>query len=146
MLALMLTAAITSVPDESADKLENLRVQEVKKLEGSWKVAKTEPSGLKIPDDYRVAFKGEKVTFGKQPPFRFKLDVSKDPKWFDQDIAPLYGEKEKEVFAPGLYKLDGDNLILATVNESQDGVFKPRPKDFKEKFHGQRMHLEREKK
>lgn len=146
MLALMMMAAITSVPDESANKLENFRVQEVKKLEGSWKVVKTEPSGLKIPDDYRVVFKGETLTFGKQPPFRFKLDVSKDPKWFDQDIAPLYGEKEKEVFAPGIYKLEGDKLILAMVNESEGGIFKPRPKDFGEKFYGQRLHLERVKK
>jgi uncharacterized protein (TIGR03067 family) len=146
MISLTILFVLLLPDDPTSDKVEKLIAEETKTLQGTWKVVKLEPSELKVKDDYRVIFKEGKVTFGDQPPRKFKLDPSKEPKWFDNDLAPLFGEKNKEFYAPGIYKLDGDKLILGMVTEQEDGVFKPRPKDFKEKFHGQLMHLERVKK
>lgn len=146
MIPLMTFFVLVPLGDPAADKAEKLVAEEQKKLEGTWKVVKAEPSERKIKDDYRVIFEGDKVIFGDRPPYKYKLDPSKDPKWFDTDIAPLFGEKNKEFYAPGIYKLDGDKLILAMVNESTDAGFRPRPKNFTDKFHGQRMYLERVKK
>jgi uncharacterized protein (TIGR03067 family) len=148
MIPLMTFFVLVPLGDPATDKKEKLIAEEQKKLEGTWKVVKVEPSERKVKDDYRVVFKGNKVTFGDRPPYKFKLDPSKDPKWFDTDIAPLLEENE-EFYAPGIYKLDGDKLILAMVTEStNDGkgqVFKPRPKNFTDKFHGGIMYLERVK-
>jgi uncharacterized protein (TIGR03067 family) len=145
MILLLTLFALMSPSDLTADKGKNLLAEESERFQGTWKVVRLEPSELKVKDDYRVTFKGDKVTFGDRPPCKFKIDPSKDPKWFDSDIGALFGGKE-EIFKPGIYKLDGDKLILAMVTESEGEIFKPRPKNFKDKFHGQTMHLERVKK
>lgn len=147
MLSLVTFFAFMPVNDPAGDKTEKLIAEEMKKLQGIWKVVKGEPMEREIPEDYRVIFKDGKVTFGKGTPCKIKLDPSKEPKWFDIDIAPLFEKNPKEeLYEPGIYKLDGDKLILAIVNERTSEGFRPRPKDFEEKFYGQRLHLERVKK
>jgi uncharacterized protein (TIGR03067 family) len=145
MILLMTLFAVLSVSDPTEDKAKKLLAEESEKLQGTWKLARLEPPELKVKEDYRVTFKGDKVTFGDRPPCRFQIDPGKDPKWFDSDIGALFGGKE-EVYAPGIYKLDGDKLILASVTEREGQVFKPRPKNFEDKFHGQFLRLERVKK
>ncbi|MBP3955025.1 TIGR03067 domain-containing protein [Gemmata sp. G18] len=144
MTALVTFLIFVPLYASATDKAEKLIAEEQKKLQGTWKVVKAEPEELKVKDDYRVTFKGDKVTFGDRPAIKFKLGPMKDPKWFD-----IYVELEEggeELFGPGIYKLDGEMLIIATVTESEGAVFKPRPKNFTDRFFGQRLHLERVKK
>jgi uncharacterized protein (TIGR03067 family) len=142
-LALGLTAGSPVAPIPEGEKLV---AEELKKLEGTWKVVSLSPAELKVKDDFRVVFKEGKVKFGDRGPSKFKLDPSKEPKWFDCDVGQVFKDDEKEMYAPGIYNLDGDKLTLAIVNEGTGEMFKPRPKNFKDKFPGQMMHLERVKK
>jgi uncharacterized protein (TIGR03067 family) len=145
MIPLITLVALMPGSDPAVDKSRKQITEEVEKLQGSWKVVRQEPAERKVEEDYRVTFKGDKVTFGDQPACKFKVDPGRDPKWFDIDIAALFGDKE-EVYAPGIYQLDGDKLAIALVNEREGKEFQPRPKNFGDKFHGQIVHLERVKK
>jgi uncharacterized protein (TIGR03067 family) len=113
--------------------------EELKRLEGEWKVVRAEPAELKQWGT--ATFKGDTVTFGEgRSPLRIRIDPTKDPKWIN-----LYLESY-EVDLPGLYKLDGDRLTLYVINTFKGGKPTERPSRFDEKYPGQILHFERVKK
>jgi len=104
--------------------------KEIKKLQGSWKVIRSEVNGITIPltaykkvvvtiKDSTIQFKdGDKV----YEEIAFDIDIEAKPKEIDyRYVAGL----KKGVRENGIYKLDGDELTLCMSQQKQ-----PRPKDF----------------
>jgi hypothetical protein len=54
----------------------------------------------------------------KEPPLKFRLDATKNPKWIDVRLSGYW--------VPGLYSLEGEILY-----RSLSGFSEPRPKDLK---------------
>ena len=144
MLTCLLLLTTVTPSDLPADTAEKMIADERRKLQGSWKVVRVEPADRKVDGEEKVViFKDDTITSGDRPAVKYKLDPTQDPKWFDMDMGKLFGPNEKEFYAPGIYLLDGDKLTLAIVTEANGKVFKPRPKNFKDKFPGVILHLER---
>ena len=147
---IFLIAVHAPADDPKGDRAKKVLADESDKLQGEWKVVRVE--GTEIPKEggLPVTIKGDTITIGtSNPACKFKIDPGQDPKWFDLNMGDLFGGKE-ESFAPGIYQLDGDKLSIAIVTQSESTgatlTYKPRPKNFKDKFPGQIMHLERVKK
>lgn len=118
---------------------EKLRAEELKKLEGTWKLEQFnfEPTAK----EHLSVFKGDRATFGDRPTRRFTIDPSKNPKWIDL-IVEEKGE-EKRVLQ-GIYSLDGDTLIMFVNHGNQE---RGRPTKLNDKkFDGQHFKLVRVKK
>jgi uncharacterized protein (TIGR03067 family) len=109
---------------------------DVKKLQGTWQATKwMDGSEQPTPEDevkgFTLVFKGNQVTFGKRKGVedqgeKYAVDSSKQPKWIDIDI----GEKPLGL---GIYKIEGDDLTICIVEESDSEKLTPRPSEFKAK-------------
>lgn len=106
--------------------------KEMAKFKGTWSLVSVEVApGEEGPSEKEI--KGQKLVFGQtaedsyisktgdreEKPGRFKLDPSKTPN--EIDISPPDGRKR----AQGIYKLDGDALVICATNKGD------RPKEFK---------------
>jgi uncharacterized protein (TIGR03067 family) len=117
--------------------------EEMKKLQGSWKVVSLEVEGKAIPEeefkDVRVIFKGDKMFStkgGKEggKPNRYKLDPSKTPKHIDifhPATVRAAGKKKEEVVeltSPEIYSLEGNKLKICGPRELSGPQGKAMPK------------------
>jgi uncharacterized protein (TIGR03067 family) len=104
--------------------------QELKKLEGDWKVEKVEAGNTTAtPDQLKdlksVTFKGNTFTSiagAAKVEGTVKIDPSKRPKTMD---ILFKGGQDKDVTYRAIYSLDGDDLKMCGTRASKD-----RPKDF----------------
>jgi uncharacterized protein (TIGR03067 family) len=102
---------------------------ELKKFEGTWVPVSVEINGNKVPDEtvkeIQLTFKGNSVTRkikDKTAKATFKVDPSKDPKWFDGK-----GEvEEKEVYVKGVYKFEDGRLTICVARGSSKELKRPK--------------------
>jgi uncharacterized protein (TIGR03067 family) len=119
-------------PTTQGDKLVDEAKKETEKLQGKWKIVKFETP----PDKQRSAevlanlhliFADGKLTTCIDDRLveetSFKLDPTKNPKWFDT-VSTTGSNKGK--IAEGIYELDGDNLKICIGPPGQK-----RPTEFK---------------
>jgi uncharacterized protein (TIGR03067 family) len=115
----------------AADKpKEDAAAAERKKLEGTWKVVRSEEDGKKSSaqaiKDLKLVFKGNKVSIRKggktSRSYSFTLDPTKKPRQIN--VTALDG-KAKGKTGLGIYELEGDTLKICTDNRA-----KKRPTDF----------------
>ena len=111
---------------EGADK------KALEKLQGKWETVSVTEEGKDLKEDEikvrSLEIKGEKITFpreGKPGTISIKIDPSQSPAHFDgtYDDGPLKG-----VTGKGIYKLDGDKLIICSSGPGKD-----RPTEFASK-------------
>src|SRR5262245_55680281 len=103
--------------------------KELEKLQGEWTMVSMETRGKKAPDDVvnqdKLTIKGDQWTVttlkGGEGKATFKIDPSKTPKTID-----LTFEIDKTAPSRGIYKLEGDTLILCRTAGHLE-----RPKEFK---------------
>jgi uncharacterized protein (TIGR03067 family) len=111
----------TAAPD--AKELSADAKKEVKKLEGKWKAVKVLVGGREEnpgPDeaDAIVEVKGTKfLVKGKEVLEITAVDPTTTPKCIDFKALIDEGELAKGSVIEGIYKLDGDNLVLAIYFE-----------------------------
>jgi uncharacterized protein (TIGR03067 family) len=100
--------------------------EDLKKLQGGWKVEKIEAGGMELKDikPAMLTFKDNTlVEFGKE--VTFKIDPSKKPKEIDLVLG-----KDGKVWM-GVYDLDGDKLKLSlALVEPGKLAEQKRPTDF----------------
>ena len=97
---------------------------------GDWKVVTVQVGGKDVRDKLPrkiVTFRGDKVTVMGDA--EYKLDPSKNPKQIDVTVSegPNDGPDQKGTH-PGIYKLDGDKLVIHQAQPGQD-----RPTGFESK-------------
>lgn len=147
MISSLLVIVFLLPGDAPKDDAKKQTDQDAEKIQGTWKLVRVEPGEGKDPENITITFKEGKLTAGDDPPCKYKLDPSQNPKLIDIDIGPHF-KSEEEHYAPGIYLLDGDKMTIAIVTEAKSGKkgmqFQPRPKNFQEKFHGQTWHLQRD--
>lgn len=111
-------AAPAAAPQEKEKELPEAAKKELKKFEGKWKAEKlvineneeTPPDG----DEGLLRFKGRKVLLGGKDLFDVAaLDPSTDPKIIDLKALADMGAIKKDTVYEGIYKFDGDTLVLA---------------------------------
>jgi uncharacterized protein (TIGR03067 family) len=117
-------------PDPLLDPEAPMR-EELKKLQGSWRIEEQETDGKKLSAD---ELKGRTICFSKNGYFLrttnkllqiglLKIDTAKTPKKLNATI--LKGEHKDDILQ-GIYELDGDSLKICMDLEGQ-----ARPKEFK---------------
>ncbi len=119
---------------EDAKKEDGVK-EEMKRLSGLWLLDRTENGDFTttVNGFFPALFlEGDKVTQGRMFPGEkeidksgsgtFKIDASKTPKTIDITLK----EGEKETTQLGIYKLDGDALVISLAEAGA----KERPKDF----------------
>jgi uncharacterized protein (TIGR03067 family) len=89
------------------------------RLQGEWKVVSIKLGGMDHPrkDDVGgvMTFKGDSMSL---EPYKatFKLDPATDPKQVDFTLTESPNEGEKGQVSLGIYKLDGDKLIIHSAH------------------------------
>jgi uncharacterized protein (TIGR03067 family) len=134
-----LVAAAVAADDKKADK-------DKEKIQGEWKVVSAKKAGRDAGDDgpnhvgKTMTFSADKLMFsGENLEAEYKLDPAKDPKQID--VTPLNGApEEKGKLFSGIYKLDGDKLVIHFAHAGQD-----RPTTFESKAGSQAILLELER-
>jgi len=118
----ILCAGLLLAQDASTEEKNK---QELENLQGEWVLTSQFSRGKKVvpkPDSPFAKFtiKGNEIIFplDKSIKATFKIDASKDPKWFDETNE---GRGTRLL----IYKLEGDSLTICT---GRDGV---RPTDYK---------------
>lgn len=99
--------------------------KDLEKVQGVWQLVVLEVNGKSQEDDFiqktKVTFKGEMTSHpdrdGNTVEATFKFDASKKPTTID--FTPSAGGDAGKVHA-GLYKLDGDTLILSLSKPGDD--------------------------
>jgi uncharacterized protein (TIGR03067 family) len=115
--AVVAVCVFASSADEP--KLSDAAQKEVKKLEGKWKAVKAVTNGLEETPEMDGAevvleFKGRKlVVNGKEFMEIAAVDPSTDPKCIDLKAVVDQGQIQKGAVFESIYKLDGDDLLLA---------------------------------
>ena len=85
---------------------------DLKKLEGDWKIESWTQFGAQVGANWTWTFKGDKYTLDQGTNLEegtIKLDPKKDPPVMDLEIT---GGNCKGKDQPGIYKLDGDTLTV----------------------------------
>jgi uncharacterized protein (TIGR03067 family) len=111
IIATLLSASLFTA---AASPKSTPSIQDVKKLQGTWRVVKGESKGKAKPEDaikdLKWVIKGNTITLkgdeGKNFELRFKLDAAQKPKTIDL-INP-----ERKQTVQGIYQLDGNTLKL----------------------------------
>ena len=154
-LWLILTAAVLVAAQPQAkdappknDAKPDAVKEELKKLQGPWRMVSGERNGEKIPEDeaksvirsftddtFEAKRDGTTITKGK-----VKLDPSQKPKAID---VIMKGQDDEDVTLKGIYEVDGDSMKTCLAPPGQD-----RPKEFSSKEDSGHMHYvwKREKK
>jgi uncharacterized protein (TIGR03067 family) len=131
MIAALLSLSFVMATAEEP-KLSEAAQKELKKLEGKWKAVKAVTNGMEeTPEmdgnEVMVEFKGSKANVnGKEFFLIAALDPSTDPKCIDLKSAVDQGQITKGTVFESIYKLDGEELIIA-INIGGD---KKRPAKF----------------
>jgi len=106
------------------------------KLDGSYLIVALEMGGEKLPADLidkapeadrTISIKGDKLIAnksGKEDSITIKLDPSKTP----AQITTTENKNGKTETSYGIYKLDGDTLVICMVEGGKEA---DRPKEFK---------------
>ncbi|MBO0699048.1 MAG: TIGR03067 domain-containing protein, partial [Zavarzinella sp.] len=109
---LALTVGAVAAPDK--EKKEDK--DDLKKMEGEWKVTAWEQGGNSLPaealEGSTWTVKGDKYTFvmgTNTEEGTFKLDAGKKPPAIDLDIATGNCKGNNQV---GIYKIDGDTITI----------------------------------
>ncbi|MCI0700415.1 MAG: TIGR03067 domain-containing protein [Planctomycetia bacterium] len=126
-VSLTLIVSPANRPEEKEKELPEAAQKELKKLEGKWKATKLVVEGReeepKGPDGQEVAieFKARKFLLGGEELFTVAaLDPSTTPKILDFKALKDMGEIGKGKTYEGIYKLDGDTLVIALyIGEGQ---------------------------
>jgi uncharacterized protein (TIGR03067 family) len=119
--------------------------QELARLEGPWKMIKLNLQDVdnRGKESESITFKRNKHILGLAAEATFEIDPSKNPKWID------IKSKSFDITMPGIYRFEGDELIIYIVTEFKSNVAPERPKDFdptkKDAPAGQIWHFKRVK-
>jgi uncharacterized protein (TIGR03067 family) len=121
LAAVLAVVGGTAAQDKKTDK---------ELFQGDWKVVTVQVGGKDLRDQLPrkvVTFSGDKVTVMGDA--EYKLDPSKTPKQIDVTVGegPDDGPDQKGTH-PGIYKLDGDKLVIHQAQPGQD-----RPTGFESK-------------
>lgn len=112
-LAIALTVLAGALGTNAAPGLkEKDDKTDLKKLEGDWKVESWVQLGQVVPMDASWSFKGDKYTLDMGSNLEegtIKIDQGKKPATMDLEIT---GGNCKGKDQPGIYKFDGETLIL----------------------------------
>ena len=133
MKARLLMIPLVGLALAAAEAAENAGKEELKRLQGTWRMVSVEVDGKKIPEEdlkqMAVVFRGDAYTV-KQGDTEVekgtqKVDPTKKPKTIDAHI--LEGpDKGKDQL--GIYELNGDALKVCFAAPGQE-----RPKEFASK-------------
>lgn len=130
--ALVAVFALAVATAGAQDKKEDKKAP----LEGTYVIVGLEINGKALPEDLIAKAPEAERTIritadqliatksGKEDPATYKIDATKKPA--EIDVTSKKGDKEEKSY--GIYKVEGDKLILC-VAETENA--KDRPKDFK---------------
>jgi uncharacterized protein (TIGR03067 family) len=130
MLVCVLASADADDPQQQAAVAE-----ELKKLEGTWTVVAIVQGGMELPAESlgeSMTFKKGKLTFrgnsedAEPEVAHFRLDPACNPKVIDFDDSGN-NFKDAEAIVEGVYRLDGDTLLLCINWEGGEAVKGNRP-------------------
>ncbi len=122
-------------PFSPAPRKADPAADELKKLEGTWRVIVTEVPGSKIKPKTLVKFAGDKCTviepeMKMEIPTAVAIDPTKSPKWMDVTSVAKKGkggEPDTKVTHRGIYEIDRDRMRAVFQNDPDA----KRPTDFK---------------
>lgn len=124
VLLVMGLALAAPAPDKPSVK------QELKKLQGKWKIVKEDGGSPRKKATSLVLIKGNTIDFGDTTEgLEFRIDPTKSPKWFDIKLKLTKTVVETSL---GIYKLDGDKLTICVLTGWRSDR-QVRPKEFKAK-------------
>lgn len=130
-LSLVMVCVLTGGAADNAEN-QSAVANELKLLEGTWKVVSIIQGGMEQPEGTlgeTMTFKGGKLTErGNKPDDEdearhFRLDPTCEPKVIDFDEANNNFQDAEEV-VEGVYRLDGDTLMICIHWESGRGAVK----------------------
>jgi uncharacterized protein (TIGR03067 family) len=130
IVALLCLTFLAATPQEP--KFSETAQKDLKKFEGKWKAVKAVTNGLEeTPEmdgkEVLVEFKGPKVTANGMEFFEIAaIDPSTEPKCIDLKSAVDRGPIAKGMIFEGIYKFDGETIVLAL----HMGAGKKRPQKF----------------
>ena len=119
LAAILALSLVVPAADAKEKELSDVAKKELKKLEGKWKATKVVAEGKEIEPtmngvDLVVEFKGRTFLFLGEELFEVAaLDPSTDPKLLDFKALKDMGEITKGSTYEAIYKLDGNDLVLA---------------------------------
>jgi uncharacterized protein (TIGR03067 family) len=124
------TKKVNPTKPGAKDKHEDQRTADSKKLQGTWVVEKVESGGEERGRELVVTvnFTGEKVAWQQRTMFRdgtFKIDPTKEPRQIDWTLGEFVPVK-----IPGIYRLEGDRLILSMGPDDHFSQNSRRPTTF----------------
>jgi uncharacterized protein (TIGR03067 family) len=130
MLATLVALALAApgAPEEKEKDLPEAAQKELKKFEGMWKAVtivtgQGEETPMKDGTEVLLEIKGRKFLLGEAEIFTIPaLDPSTDPKCIDLKATNDMGEVRKGDVYEGIYKFDGDTLVIAL---NLDGKSRP---------------------
>jgi len=151
LLGLWLSPALSQDDQTRPDKAKSAKAEAVDRekiaLQGAWKLVSLEEQGKPRPEsefkDGRYVFLREKILEMTGDSLNFEIDYEIDPtsqpKRINEYFKVLTKEgKESKTMIRGIYKLDGDTLVICTGASE-------RPKTF-DSTNGVLIELRREKK
>ena len=119
---------------------EEKEEQELKQLDGRWIIVKVENGELPEKAVERVVtFTSKKLVWGTKGTASIKIDPTRNPKWIDIQMDDL------DEHCPGIYKFDGDRLIIVLRVSATGSELPQRPKAFDKGSGEQMLQLERVK-
>ena len=130
-VSLVLVCVLTGMAADEPGKRAAV-AKELTLLEGTWKVILIVQGGKELPEETlgeTMTFKGGKLTErgsgadDEDEPRQFRLDPTCDPKVIDFDEANKDFRDADEV-VEGMYRLDGDALVICINWESGRGAVK----------------------
>jgi uncharacterized protein (TIGR03067 family) len=130
-VSLALVCVLAGVAADDPEKQAAV-AKELKLLEGTWRVVSIVQGGKEQPEDTlgeTMTFEGGKLTErgnqadDKDEPRQFRLDPTCSPRVIDFDAANNNFRDADEV-VEGVYRLDGDTLVVCINWESGRGAVK----------------------
>jgi uncharacterized protein (TIGR03067 family) len=117
-------------PTQLGAKDKDKPTTDLEKIQGTWTVEKAEYGGHEFPRRSleTITFTGDKVAWQQQTMFRdgtFQLDPTKDPRQIDWTLGEFVPVK-----VPGIYRLEGDQLLLSLGPDDHFSAESRRPTKF----------------
>ena len=119
LAALVALSLVVPAADAKEKELSEAAQKDLKKLEGVWKAVKQVNNGTEEEpkmggEDVVIEFKGRTLLLaGKEFLTVATMDPAADPKCIDFKSLVDMGPVSKGMVFEGIYKLDGDTLVLA---------------------------------